>query len=129
MARREKSQELWTEGEALERAGKAAEAVGLFVKAALAEEEGGRALRARFLWEQIAERTGPTGTVLERLAAASAGAKLVDDAFDYWRAAAARYQSEDRPDDAQRATAHARQLEAKVGAHETPALARQVLGD
>lgn len=129
MARRAKSQQLWTEGEALERAGKATEAVGFFVQAALAEEQDGRALRARLLWEQIAERTGPTGTVLERLASASAGAKLVDDAFDYWQAAAALYESEGRPDDAARVSAHAQQIEAKVGPHERPALARQVLGD
>lgn len=129
MARQAKSQQLWTEGEALERAGKATEAIALFVKAALAEEQGGRALRARLLWEQIAERTGPTGIVLERLASASAGAKLVDDAFDYWRAAAVSYESEGRPDDAARASAHARQAKAKVGTHESPPLARRVLGE
>lgn len=129
MARRAKSQQLWTEGEALERAGKGTEAIGLFVKAALAEEQDGKALRARLLWEQIAERTGPTGTVLERLASASAGAKLVDDAYDYWKAAAALYTSEGRADDAARVNAHAEQVEAKVVPHERPALARKVLGD
>lgn len=129
MARREKSQELWTRGEALERAGQGAEAMEQFVRSALAEEQDGKALRARFLWEEIARRTGPTGTVLERLAVTSAGAKLLDDAFDYWRAAQRRYESEGRPEDAARAGAHARQLESKAGPHEVPVLARQVLGE
>lgn len=128
MARKEKSQELWTRGEALERAGQGAEAMGLFVKSALAEEQDGKALRARFLWEEIARRTGPTGTVLERLAKTSQGAKLLDDAFDYWRAAKVRYESEGRAEDAARAAAHAEQLESKAGPHEIPELARQVLG-
>lgn len=127
MARQAKSQQLWTEGEALERAGQAAEAMGLFVKAALAEERAGQGLRARLLWERIAERTGPTGTVLERLALTSIQARLADDAFDYFRAAARRYEAEGRSEDAERVHARAQGLAEGVTPHEMPALAREVL--
>ena len=121
------SQQWWTEGEALERAGRLKEAVGLYAKAAMAEEDAGHPLRARILWEQVAEKAGATGTVLERLAMASGRAQLRDEAFDYWAAAAARYHGEGRADDADRAKAHAAALKAKVGAHDRPKLAEAAL--
>lgn len=121
------SQALWTEGEALERQGRPAEAVKLFVRAALAEEEADQPLRARILWERIAERVGATGTVLERLAAASEKARLRDEAFDYWAAAAARHHADGRLDDARRAKERAAAVAARVGPHERPALAAGVL--
>ena len=109
------SQELWTEGEALERAGKSREAIDLFVRAALAEEDAKRPLRAKLLWEQIAQRVGPTGTVLERLGSACQRAKLNEDAFDFWVAAAARYHVEGKAQEAARAKLHAGDLKKKLG--------------
>jgi hypothetical protein len=108
------SQDLWTEGEALERAGKGREAIDLFVRAALAEEDAKRPLRAKLLWEQIAQRVGPTGTVLERLGSACSRAKLNEDAFDYWVAAAAKYHAEGRAEDASRARLHAAELKKRL---------------
>lgn len=129
MARRDQrsSQQLWTEGEAQERGGDTRKALDLFVQAALVEEEGRRPLRALLLWEQIAQRTGATGTVLERLARASEGGRLLDEAFDYWAAACAMYDAEGKTDDAARARDHALRLKAKVGPHDRPALAAGVL--
>ena len=121
------SQALWMEGEALERAGKTREAVKLFVQSAVAEEESGQPLRARILWEQVASRAGATGTILERLANASERAKLRDEAFDYWAAAAASYHGAGREDDARKARERAAALAPKVGPHERPALARPAL--
>jgi hypothetical protein len=115
------------EGEALERAGKTREAVKLFVQSAVAEEESGQPLRARILWEQVASRAGATGTILERLANASERAKLRDEAFDYWAAAAASYHGAGREDDARKARERAAALAPKVGPHERPALARPAL--
>ena len=125
------SQDLWTEGEALERAGKGREAIDLFVRAALAEEDAKRPLRAKLLWEQIAQRVGPTGTVLERLGAACGKAKLNEDAFDFWVAAAARYHAEGRAEDASRAKLHAADLKKRVPyldpARERPELVTRAL--
>ncbi len=121
------SQELWTKGEALERAGRPTEAVALYTKAAIAEEDASRPLRARILWEQLAQKTGASGTVLERLATVCHRAHLADEAFDYWVAAAARYHAETRPSDAERARAHALALKPKVQAHEPVPLAQKAL--
>lgn len=120
---RRSSQELWTRGEALERAGDARGAIDLFARAALVEEEAGKPLRARLLWEQLATRTGATGTLLERLAGACGRAGLREEAFDYWVAATARYELEHRPDDAARARAHAAVLKRRVGPHACTPLA------
>jgi hypothetical protein len=128
MGRYGSSQELWTEGEALERAGKPREAVALFVKAALAEEDQGEPMRARLLWEQVADRTGPTGSLLERLASNCARAKLREDAVAYWLAAAAQYAAEDRPTDAERARGHLADFrKAPPPAADRPLLAEQVI--
>lgn len=131
MARKASSQELWTEAEALERAGKPGEAVALFVKAALAEEDAGELLRARVLWERIAERTGATGTLLERLALCSARAKRREDAFDFWLAAAARFHAEGRVEEAGRARSRASDLKAagRLAPHERTGLAAKALAD
>jgi hypothetical protein len=104
---RRSSQDLWTEGEALERAGKGREAIDLFVRAASVEEDAHRPLRAKLLWEQISTRIGASGTVFEKLASACGRGHLNDEAFDYWVAAAARYHVEGRAEDATRARAHA----------------------
>lgn len=119
------SQQLWTEAEALERAGKAQEAIGLFVKGAVSEEEAGEPLRARFLWEEIGKRTGATGTLLERLAICSEQARLVDDAYNYWIAAANTYARDNRLPDAHRARLHAEALAPKFTGSEAPPLALQ----
>lgn len=125
--RKQASQALWTEGEALERAGRKEDAVRKFVESALAEESEGKPLRARLLWEGIAARAGTTGTVLERLAQTSGRAQLHDDALDYWVAAAVRYREDGRTEDAARALMQARSAKAKTGPHETVALARATL--
>jgi hypothetical protein len=93
-----RSQALWTEGEALERAGKPRDAVKLFVQAALAEEEAGQPLRARILWEQVAGKAGLSGLVLERLADSSEKARLFDDAFDFWVGAVVRHAVDGKAD-------------------------------
>jgi tetratricopeptide (TPR) repeat protein len=121
------SQALWTEGEALERAGKPADAMKLFAKAAVEEEDAGQPLRARILWEQIAKKAGTSGIVLERLALTCQKGKLVDEAFDYWLAAAATYHGEGRVDEAVRAKTHASQLRARVTAHDRAPLAAAAL--
>ena len=57
MARKQgpgRSQALWTEAEALDRAGDADGAVKLFVQAALSEEQASEPLRARLRWERLA---------------------------------------------------------------------------
>lgn len=113
MARRS-SQELWTKGEALERSGDATGAIGLFVQAALLEQESGRPLRARLLWEQLGQRTGPTASLLEQLATCAERARLTDEAFHYWVAATARHRAEGRPDDAARTAVHATRLRARI---------------
>jgi hypothetical protein len=124
---RRSSQDLWTRGEALERAGDGRGAIDLFVKAALAEDEAGKPLRARLLWEQIAARTGLTGTVLERLAGACERGRLREEAYDYWVAAAARYAFEGRLQDAARARVHASGWKSKVAPHApTPLAARAI---
>lgn len=129
MARQQRgrSQEWWTEGEALERAGNLTKAVTLYAKAAVAEEDAGQPLKARILWEQIAGKTGASGIVLERLATSSERAKIADEAFDYWLAAAVRYHGEGRPDDAKRARERAQVLRKRVGAHQRPPLAEAAL--
>ena len=133
MARRESSsQDIWTQAEALERAGRGKEAIDLYVQAAIAEEDARRPMRARLLWEQIAQRTGASGTVLERLARVSARAHLDDDAFDYWVAAVASFHAEGRTDEADRARGHALDVKRRLGdrtgtEHEVPALARDVI--
>ena len=122
------SQAAWTEGEALERAGKTREALDLYIRGAQAEEDADQPLRARLLWEKIADRTGVTGTILERLAQCSGRAKLRDDCCTYWQAAAVRYTTEGRTIDALRAREHALRLQ-KAGAQpgERPKLAAAVL--
>jgi len=125
---RTSSQQLWTEAEALERAGRLQEALDLYVRSAGAEEDAGRHLRARLLWERIAERFGATASLLERLATASARARLREDAFDFWLAAAAAHGADGRDEDARRAREHAVRLKAKgVGEHTTQALAARAL--
>jgi tetratricopeptide (TPR) repeat protein len=126
------SQALWTRGEALERAGQVKEALDLYIKAAVAEEDARRPLRARLLWEQIARRTGISGMLLERLASVSGRARLEEDAFDYWVAAAARFDTEGHRADADRAKAHALDLRKRLpgggsASREKPPLVQEAL--
>lgn len=107
---RHSSQELWTEGEALERAGRMREALDRFVGAASAEDEAGRPVRARLLWEQIAQKAGATPSLLERLARSCARAGFREEAFAYWTAAGAAHHDAGRAEDASRARHHALEL-------------------
>jgi hypothetical protein len=122
-----RSTELWMEGEAAEKAGEAKKAIQLFAQAAIAEEDGGNPLRARLLWEQIAARVGLTSTVLERLAAANERARLLEDAYDLWRAAAVRLSAEGKQDQAARAKERARELKGRAAPHATTELALKAL--
>jgi hypothetical protein len=127
------SQELWTQAEALERAGKKKEAIDLLVKAASMEEDDRRPLRAKILWEQIAQRTGPSGVLLERLARVCARAQLEDDAFAYWVAATAQFRAEGKTEPAEKARAHATSLKRTLSLAADdlaalPELARTVIG-
>ncbi len=117
-----RSQQLWTEGEALERAGKPRDAVKLFVQAALAEEEAGQPMRARILWEQVAAKAGPTPLVLERLATVSERAKLLDDALDFWVGAFLKHTADGRQDAAKLARERALVLKPRVQPHAPNAL-------
>jgi len=131
MARKQgpgRSQALWTEAEALDRAGDADGAVKLFVQAALSEEQSGEPLRARLLWERLAAR-GPVvgGPLLERLATCSQQVELWDDAQDYWQAAALRYGQAGRAEDARRAEEARAELAPKVEAHAVHPIAAAVL--
>ena len=130
MARQHSSQEIWTEAEALERAGKGGEAIDLYVQAAVAEEDAHRPLRARVLWEQVAQRTGPTGALMERLARVCGRAHLDDEAFAYWVAAAAQFRADGRTDEAESAAAHALDHRRRMpaGAPELPPLALAAIG-
>ncbi len=120
------------EAEALERAGDPQKAIDLFVRSAVAEEDAHRPLRARLLWEEVAKRTGPTATLLERLARVCARGHLDEDAFGYWVAATALFRLEGRTEDAEKAGAHAidlrRRLSTGSGARNLPALAQSVIG-
>ena len=129
MSRRPSSQDLWTQAEALERAGRNKEAIDLLVKAAISEEDDRRPLRAKILWEQIAQRTGPTGSLLERLAGVCGRAQLEDDALAYWVAATAQFRAEGKADDAEKAKAHATSKKHRFDpAAEMPELAKKVIG-
>ena len=101
-------------GEAMERAGQAKEAVDLYVRAAVAEEDAHRPVRARLLWEQVGQRTGPSGMLLERLAVVCGRAHHDEDAFHYWVAAAARFHGEGRATDSDRARSHATSLKKRM---------------
>lgn len=129
MVRRKSSQALWTEGEALDRAGRPREALDLYVRAAGTEEDAGQPLRARLLWERIAERYGASGLVLERLASTSGRAKLQADAFHYWMAAAAKHRADGRAAEAERALLHGKGLREQAGGAEAPPLAAKVLAE
>jgi hypothetical protein len=122
-----RSTELWMEGEAAEKAGQPAKAIQLFAQAAIAEEDGGHPLRARLLWEQIASRVGLTSTVLERLAAVNERARLFEDAYDLWRAAAVRLAAEGKDVQAARAKERAKELKARAAPHAMTELARKAL--
>jgi hypothetical protein len=132
---RRSSQDLWTQGEALERAGNSKEAIDCFVRAAASEEDSGRPVRAKLLWEQIAVRAGVSGNVLERIAAVCTRGKLFDDAFDYWTAAAARFHLEGRGEEAERSRAHAAELKKRLAISTAdatrvmPDLARQAIAE
>ncbi len=126
--RRQPSQALWTEAEALERAGEQGKAMDLYVRAASAEEDAGRPLRARVLWEQIAQRVGASGLVLERLANVCGRSHMREESFDYWVAAAARYHADGKAEDAARARSHAQSLKTRgIPAHEPPAIAAEAI--
>jgi hypothetical protein len=118
------------QAEALERAGDSRKAIDLYVKAAVSEEDAHRPLRARVLWEEVAQRTGPTSALLERLARVCGRARLDEDAFAYWVAAAALFRAEGKTEEADRAGAHALDLRRHLGdsARNIPALAQQVIG-
>ncbi len=118
---------LWMEGEAAEKAGQSAKAIQLFAQAAIAEEDGGQPLRARLLWEQIASRVGLTTTVLERLAAVNERARLWEDAYDLWRAAAVRLAAEGKEAQAARAKERAKELKGRAATHALTEPARQAL--
>ena len=123
------SQAAWTEGEALERRGNRVAALKLFVKAALAEEDDLSPMRARVLWERIAERTGPTAMLLERLASTSEKAGLAEEALAYWLATAAAARHANDTETAGRADSHLERL-ASAGSRlpvELPPLAAQAL--
>jgi hypothetical protein len=122
-----RSTALWMEGEAAEKAGQSKKAIQLFAQAAIAEEDGGHPLRARLLWEQISQRVGLTSTVLERLAAANERAKLFEDAYDLWRAAAVRLHAEGRTEQAARAKERAQLLKPRMTPHATTELASKAL--
>ncbi|MFM2153439.1 MAG: hypothetical protein RL199_1874 [Pseudomonadota bacterium] len=122
-----RSTELWMEGEAAEKAGQSKKAIQLFAQAAIAEEDGGDPLRARLLWEQISHRVGLTSTVLERLAAANERAKLLEDAFDLWRAAAVCRHAEGREEQAAQAKERARLLKPRTAPHALTELAEKAL--
>ena len=130
MARRPgkgRSQALWTEAEALERAGDTAGAIRLFVQAALSEEQAGEPMRARLLWERLAVREPVGGPLLERLAVCSDQAKVWDDALDFARAAAVRYTQAGRSADAARMNELITEVEPKAAPHEPVELARPFL--
>ena len=118
-----KSQALWTEAEALERAGDVEGAVRLYVQAALAEEHAGEPVRARLLWERLATRGPVEGPLLERIATCCESSRSWDESFDFWRAAAARYQRAGRSADAQRARDRAVALRPRVAPHDLAVLA------
>lgn len=127
------SQDLWTQAEALERAGRNKEAIDLLVKAAISEEDDRRPIRAKILWEQIAQRTGPSGVLLERLARVCSRGQLEDDAFAYWVAATAQFRAEGKNDEAEKTRAHAIATKRKLSLaaadlEALPELARKVIG-
>jgi len=122
-----RSTELWMQGEAAEREGLPKKAVQLFVQAAIAEEDADQPLRARVLWERIADKVGLTASLLERLAAVNERARFFGDAYDLWRAAAVRLHAEGREPHAIQARDRARAIKQKAVLPKSSPLALKAL--